>query len=182
MLKGYENSNYVVNQYEVCIPVSMIYMDDEIRNTVKAEMKRNGIIYNRDSIKWRQEYIDLYFKMHKEITGVEHEANTVKSDDELWKMYMKHRYESIKRIVHRRKELAIDIWDYPDHNQYYGAKVKPYYDKNNVLDLELSEVCLYHVDPFMRDSNGLRQEFLGFDDVIKLHEIISNIPTEKGEQ
>lgn len=175
MLKDYRDVPNIKNQFGVYIPAFMIHIKDNIREMTIQSMNEKGYqdIYAPEHL---QEFIDYVFDYHRIEFGSEHEANCCESDDDTWKMYMRNKYNHIKKIVHRKEENAIDIFDSPKSFQYMGVKIKPYYE-NGQLDTETSEITLYHVDPYCHD--GMESDSLSFSDLKAIMDKIDLIPQKK---
>ncbi len=175
MLKDYRDVPNIKNQFGVYIPVFMIHMEGDTRESAIQSMNEKGYkdIYAPEHL---QEFVDYVFDFHKVEFGEEHEANLCEDDNDVWKMFMKNKYNHIKKIVHRKEEMAIDIFDEPNTYRYIGVKIKPSYE-NGELDTECSEITLYHVDPYCHD--GMENESLSFDDLKVIMDKINLVPKNK---
>ena len=163
MLKEYRDVPNIKNKLGVDVPVFMIDINEDVRETTIQAMasKEYEDIYAKEHL---QEFIDYVFDFHREKFGEEHEANLCKDDNDVWK----HKYNHIKKIVHLRGEnTAIDLFDYPKDFIYAGVYFKTYYDEEKI-DTESSEVKIYHVHPACH--NGLETFELSFDDFKKIQE------------
>ena len=172
MSKDYRDVPNIKNQFGVYVPVFMIHMEGNTRETAIQSMNEKGYkdIYAPEHL---QEFVDYVFDFHKAEFGEEHEANLCEDDNDVWKMFMKNKYNHIKKIVHRKEEMAIDIYDEPKTFRYIGVKIKPYYE-NGELDTECSEITLYHVAPYCHD--GMENESLSFDDLKAIMDKINLVP------
>lgn len=167
MLKDYRDVPNIKNQFGVDIPAFMIDINEDVREITIQVMESKGYndIYAQEHL---QEFINYVFDFHREKFGEDHEANLCKDDNDTWKMYMRHRYNHIKNVVHLRgKDTAIDLFDCPEKNIYCGVYLKTYHDESEI-DMDSSEVKIFHVNPACHD--GLETFDLSFDDFKKIQE------------
>ena len=174
MLKDYSNVPNIKNQFGVDVPVFMINMYGNTRESTIQKMKSKGYkdIYAPE---YHQEFINYVFTFHKEEFGKEHEANLCKSDADVWQMYMKNKFNHIKNIVHRKK--GTDIYELPNDYIYMGAFTSVWYDENDVIDMESSEIKLYHVHPDCND--GMETMEFSLDEFSKIQDLLNKIPKNK---
>ena len=172
MLKEYRDVPNIKNKLGVDVPVFMISINEDVREATIQAMTSKGYkdIYAKEHL---QEFIDYVFDFHREKFGEDHGANLCKDDNDVWKMYMKHKYNHIKKIVHLRgKNTAIDLFDYPEDFIYAGVYLKTYYDEEKI-DTESSEVKIFHVHPAYH--GGMETFELSFDDFKKIQEKFNSI-------
>ena len=130
----------VKNQIGIEIPMYMITIDKEIRINARKEINCKD-----ETRKVHQSFIEAVFRLHKEKYGADHEANLCKSEDDVWRMYVKNRYLSTKNMIARKN--GITILDMPEELYYVGAYIQTYPDKNGNIDYDDTDVKIYDVHP-----------------------------------
>lgn len=169
MLKEFKDVPSIVNKHGIIVPAFMIRVAKNVYEFVCSTMIDEGLPVDDLQLKY-----DRIFKHYEEVLHEEHEVNKCTSDEEVWKMHMTHKYNAVKRIIHRgNKDYGVDLYDLgPDNLIYCGARISLAYDSGKI-DTEASEVRLYDVHPAYHD--GMRRFDISFEDFKKICDKIETL-------